>query len=771
MVRKITRRRHTTLAATAASVALFGITGVGQVVAQESAPGAGAGVGAVTTDTQVLEPTARVTDVVDTSAATTPAADAPVTDAPTADANTTVENTDKSEDTAKDDTVSTALTLFKGVSDLLAARGGTDLGAEIGVDENTISAFDDEARTLRNRASEVFAKTLIDADKVIDTPMGSDPASYMHQLRPIAIDGVRADGSKIDKALYAQPRALSPLMAQPRVAEGAPTTPRATWQIDLAQLDDTHKARAADGSYIILLELPSGVDARSVLIMRGETSIPVGISSLTNTTVISFRAGAEDVVTVSADIPEGVNFETTLNAGVIPAATDTPRLSDGGGTPPKSTAATSPATTTPATNGSQPGNGGLDAMVPGSLDQAQVATLLASLGLTVDDQGRVVRVGSDKPLNWGNIAIGTPGSAPNASRDQMLQLMLAQLLSGQGKFTPVQSTTDLYLLQILMMLSQQNGGNGLWGGGNNGNNGGNNNTGNNGNNGGNNNGNNNGGNTTAQGPVTVTVTPAPTTTSETKTSETTTSKTTTSESSKSSSTTSTSPTKLADILNDEDARQKLLMTVLMGMLTGNMSSISTGDPTIDALIRSMGPMLNGRGGARSTTSTTSSSSTSTTTSSSATSEPTPTSHSTGDTGGTGNTGGTGGTGGGTGGSTGGTGTGTGGGTGGTGSPYGEDASYYEDSDDAAYVSDPYADTQADPYADPYGDPYADSADPNAQPAPEEVATEYNEAADAFLPVTGISPFVWLMLAGAGLSLALTAVFVTMARRENETTEA
>lgn len=621
-----------------------------------------------------------------------------------------------------------------------------------------------EAQGVRDGAQGALDAGAVNADELFDIEAGAVPEDYMHAVRATAIDGVREDGTTLQPKYYRAPMSLSPMMVSPEVEAGAEVPQRATWQIDMSKLEAGKKALAADGSYVVLLQLPASTDVRTLSIMRGDTPLAIGVSSLSDVVIVSFRASGSDVLTVSADISAGSGFDTVLNAGVVPA--QTPEVT----APAQSTTTQQPATVTqtqtqtvtqaptpaptstgvPASANPQPGP-----VVPGNLSQADVATLLASLGLTIDNQGRVVRVGSNQPVDWSNIAIGTPG-APSGqnNQNQMLQLMLAQMLAGQGQFTPVQSTTDAYLLQILNMLRQQQGAPGA------------------------------SGTPGATGPVTVTVTTTPTTT------------TTTSETTSKSST--TSPTKLADILNDEEARSKLLLSVLTAMLTGSTANISTGDPTIDALIRSAGPLVDrpgtsatGVNGISATTTPGSARSTNDATYGNG-GEPvydscaaaaadgqsymragTPGYHVNLDYDRNGvacdnvdvqaeNRAASGGGNGSnsdsyidsndsTGGSTG----GSGGSTGGSG----------------GYESDPYSEEMYSDEEYPEDDvAYLDSADGSAQGfdnyVPEE-ETEYNEAADAFLPVTGISPFVWWMLGGATALLAAAALFAVLARRERD----
>lgn len=680
-----------------------------------------------------------------------------------------------------------------------------------------------EAQGVRDGAQGALDAGAVDADELFDIEAGATPEDYMHAVRATAIDGVREDGTRLEPKYYRAPMSLSPMMVSPEVAAGAEVPQRATWQIDMSKLEAGKKALAADGSYVVLLQLPAGTDVRTLSIMRGNTPLAIGVSSLSDVVIVSFRASGSDVLTVSADIPAGSGFDTVLNAGVVPA--QTPEV-----TAPAQSAQSQPTTTqqqpvtvtqtqtqtqtvtpTPTSAGAPaPQNPQPGPVVPGTLSQADVATLLASLGLTVDNQGRVVRVGSNQPVDWSNIAIGTPGipSGQN-NQNQMLQLMLAQMLAGQGQFTPVQSTTDAYLLQILSMLRQQQGTPGA------------------------------SGTPGVTGPVTVTVTPTPTTTATSTTSETSTTSTTSTTTSKSS---TTSPTKFADILNDDEARSKLLLSVLTAMLTGSTANISTGDPTIDALIRSAGPLMNRPG----TSSTGVNGTSAATTPGSAPSTNDATYGNGGkpvyDTcaaaaakgesymragtpgyhvnldydrngvacdnvdvqaenraasgGGNGSTGGYIDSNDSTGGSV--------GGSGGSGRRYdtcaeaaadglsnmragtpGYDSSLDHDGDGVAcedtkassssaggsggYESDPYSEEMY--YDEEYPEDdvaYLDSVDGSTQGFDNYVPegeTEYNEAADAFLPVTGISPFVWWMLGGATALLAVAALFAVLARRE------
>lgn len=642
-----------------------------------------------------------------------------------------------------------------------------------------------EAQGLRDGAQGVLDAGAVDADELFDIEAGAVPEDYMHAVRATAIDGVREDGTRLEPKYYRAPMSLSPMMVSPEVAAGAEVPQRATWQIDMSKLEAGKKALAADGSYVVLLQLPAGTDVRTLSIMRGDTPLAIGVSSLSDVVIVSFRASGSDVLTVSTDIPAGSGFDTVLNAGVVPAQTpEVASATSSAQSQQTTTQQQQPVTVTqtqtqtvtgtptsagaPAPQNPQPGP-----VVPGTLSQADVATLLASLGLTVDNQGRVVRVGSNQPVDWSNIAIGTPGTPSGQNnQNQMLQLMLAQMLAGQGQFTPVQSTTDAYLLQILSMLRQQQGTPGA------------------------------SGTPGVTGPVTVTVTPTPTTTATSETSTTSTTSTTTSKSS------TTSPTKFADILNDEEARSKLLLSVLTAMLTGSTANISTGDPTIDALIRSAGPLVNRPG--TSSTGVNGTSAATTPGSAPSTNDAT-----------YGNGGkpvydtcaaaaakgesymraGTPGyhvnldydrngvacdnvdvqaenraaSGGGNGSNTGGyidSNNSTGGSAGGSGGSGGSaDGSSGSAGGSGGYESDPYSEEMY--YDEEYPEDdvaYLDSADGSTQGfdnyVPEE-ETEYNEAADAFLPVTGISPFVWWMLGGATALLAAAALFAVLARRERD----
>ena len=146
-------------------------------------------------------------------------------------------------------------------------------------------------------------------------------------------------------------------------------------------------------------------------------------------------------MTVSGDIPAGAGFDTLLNVGVVPVQTSQLLQVTPNG---QSTAPSQPAQSAQPTQQPSP-------VVPGTLGQADVATLLASLGLTVDDQGHVVRIDGGQPVDWSNIAIATPGVSSGQGGQNQTPQSSAQPTTAQVTPTPTTASSTAPTTEICLL--------------------------------------------------------------------------------------------------------------------------------------------------------------------------------------------------------------------------------------------------------------------------------------------------------------------------------